>query len=348
MAGGKGERFWPRSRVQVPKQFLSLLGEETMLQTTVSRLRSLLDLSQIFVVTGERYAELIASQLPELPADHIIVEPMARNTAPCIALAAQYIESLGYGGEIAFLPSDHYFGSEAELLRVLDTAYRLAGREPAWITLGICPTAPETGYGYIQRGKRYGDGEKHAGVYEVARFVEKPNRPAAEAYVANGDFYWNSGMYVVSTDYLAQSFETYEPDMWRTIRGIVYGGSEPERTFALLPDISIDYAVAEREKRLLVVETDLVWNDLGSWTSIASIRESDGNGHVVSGVDYVSLDSTGCVVDSSQPGLVALLGVHDLVFVRDKDVFLVCAKEKAQDVKSILKELRTTRREVYL
>lgn len=347
MAGGKGERFWPRSRTRLPKQFLSLVGEETMIQMTVNRLLNIIDLKDIYIVTNELYCDIIADQLRDLPRENVIVEPTAKNTAPCVALAAQYLYKRGVRDSVAFLPSDHYFGSEVEFVTTLESAFATAQQHNTIVTLGIRAVSPETGYGYIQRGSIM---DRSLKLYQVEKFVEKPDRPTAEQYLRDGRFSWNSGMYVATQEALKMSFLEHAPELWDTLAPAVELEDEQMiiEAYESLPSVSIDYAIAEKEERLLVMETDLSWNDLGSWTSLADVREQDEFGNVVSGTELVAIDASGCVVDSVQKGLVALIGVDDLVVVLDQDVLLVCAKDRAQDIKTVITELRHRKREVYL
>jgi len=352
MAGGKGERFWPKSRTNLPKQFLNISGNESMLQLTIKRLEKLIPVSQIFIVTNELYAELIKAQILKLPYDNIIIEPVGRNTAPCIGLASIVIEERFPGSTMVVLPSDHIIKDEAGFLQILNTAFDVAASGPHLVTLGIRPTYPETGYGYIERTDevRLVNGME---VYKVNQFVEKPSVEKARAYLEAGNFYWNSGIFVWQVQVIRDYIRTLMPDMHEVLETIKAGfrtGDWREairREFHRMPDESIDYGIMEKVRDIHVIPCVFGWDDVGSWTALERINELDENGNVIRG-NILNLDTKRCIIESSGGKLIATLGIEDLIIIDTEDVTLICAKDKAQEIKLLLKELRQQKMDQYL
>ena len=341
MAGGKGERFWPKSRTSCPKQFLSLTADgDTMIQKTVRRLAPLVAQEDIYIVTNAAYLELIAEQLPDLPPENIIAEPCARNTAPCIGLAAAVIEKK-YGEAVMFvLPSDHLIHAEDIYIDTLRKAAEAAKSGENLVTLGITPTYPETGYGYIKYIK--GSGEN--GVYAVERFVEKPDLPRAQEYLTDGGYLWNSGMFIWKTSSILGNIRTHMPDLYEGLQPIVsaYGtagfDAALQDNFCKLPAESIDFGIMEKAQSIYTIPGNFGWDDVGSWLALERINETDDEGNMLSG-DVVNVDSRNCTVCGGAR-MVAVLGLEDVVIVDTPDAVLVCDKNSTQDIKKVLAQLR--------
>lgn len=340
MAGGGGTRFWPLSRKAKPKQFLNLSGKDTMVMDTIKRLCRVADQEDIFVVTGENFVESTAEATKELlRADHILGEPAARNTAACIGYAAMEIVKKYGDGVMCVAASDHFIRNEQEYERVMKLAASLAEEKDALVTIGIKPTFPSTGYGYIRSERK----EKEA-YYEVEEFVEKPDLETAKEYLASGQYAWNSGMFVWEASVILSYFEKLLPDIYECLVKIGDAmGTDREKevirqVYPVIPKISVDYGIMERAKGVLMVEGDFGWNDVGSFDALEEIYEKDENGNVVL-ADTCLLDTQDCILYGDGKKLIATLGVKDLVIAQTKDILLVCDKKMAQDIKRIPEEL---------
>ena len=337
MAGGRGARFWPRSRRSLPKQCLSLDGGDSLLQGTVARLKPLIPVERLLVVTGPEMVEAVRAQLPELPAANILVEPSARNTAPCIGWGAVEIGRRGGSGAVmAVLPADHHVLDEVGLRAVLAAAAEAASSTNAMVTLGIKPTRPETGYGYLELGTPVGEWQGHA-FRMVERFREKPDGDTAREYLAGGRHLWNAGMFVFNVEAVRDAFRHFLPATAMVLEQLQ---RRPERLEELWPEtdsISIDYGVMERSMHLLTVPCDVGWTDVGSWESAGELlpEVQGGRGHAQ---QILAEQSHGNVVHA--PGkVVALLGVDDLVVVDTGDALLVMRKGHGQQVRHLLDRL---------
>lgn len=336
MAGGGGTRFWPLSRKAKPKQFLNLSGKDTMVMDTIKRLCRVADKEDIFVVTGEGFVASTAEETKEiLRADHILGEPAARNTAACIGYAAMEIVKKYGDGVMCVAASDHFIKDEEEYERVMKMAATLADEKDALVTIGIKPTFPSTGYGYIRSNRNAA-----AEYSEVEEFVEKPNLETAEEYLASGQYAWNSGMFVWKASVILGYFERLLPDIYECLVKIGDAmGTDLEKkviqeVYPVIPKISVDYGIMERAKGVLMVEGDFGWNDVGSFDALEEIYEKDENGNVVL-ANGCLLDTNGCILYGDGEKLIATLGVQDLVIAQTKDIILVCDKKRAQDIKLI-------------
>ncbi len=341
MAGGKGERFWPKSRTGCPKQFLSLTADgETMIQKTVSRLKPLVAQEDIYIVTNAAYMDLIAEQLPGLPQENVIAEPCARNTAPCIGLAAEIIRKK-YGEAVMFvLPSDHLIHAEEMYIDTLRKAAKAAEDGENLVTLGITPTYPETGYGYIKFVK----GSGKDGVYDVECFVEKPDLPTAQVYLNSGEYLWNSGMFIWKASSILANIKRYMPDLYEGLQPIAaaYGTEDFEEVlnenFRTLPAESIDFGIMEKTQNIYTIPGNFGWDDVGSWLALERINQTDDEGNMFSG-DVIGVNTRNCTVCGGVR-TVAVLGLEDMVIVDTPDALLVCDKNSTQDIKKVLAELR--------
>ena len=346
MAGGKGERFWPQSRASRPKQFLALTRDgETMIQKTVGRLNDIVDISDVFVVTNANYIDLVKEQLPELPPQNIIAEPKARNTAPCSALAAQIIRKKYEDAIMLVLPSDHLIKFTEMFVDTLRHAIEVAEKGRSLVTIGITPSYPETGYGYIQFS---GANKTMPGVYTVERFVEKPNIELAKEYVNAGTFLWNSGMFVWKASSIIANIEQFLPEVAAGTAkiGEKYGTDEFVQTlneiFPDLPSESIDFGVMEKAKDIYTIPGNFGWDDVGSWLAVERINYTNEYGNVVKG-DVISIKTKNSTIIGGKK-LIATVGLEDVVIVDTDDALLVCAKDSTQDIKKIIENLKICNR----
>jgi len=337
MAGGKGERFWPLSTDEKPKQFLNLLGDNTMIQMTVKRLEGLIPIERIFVVTAAKYVNLVKEQLPNLPNENIIVEPVGRNTAPCIALSAFYINKRIENATIAVLPSDHLIKDEDKFREVLKSAYEFVNKnQDVIVTLGMKPNRPETGYGYI---KILNDIERinNNTIYMVEQFVEKPNKEIAEKYLKEGTYLWNGGMFIWKASTILKYTSKYLPQTFEVLAEI---SAEEDFEKALkqkyeeVENISVDYGIMEKTKNIYVIPCDFGWDDVGSWTSLERYRPMDEKGNILN-KHCIAKDSKGNIVMANKK--VILNGIENIIVVETDDCIMISSKEKAQEIKDIKK-----------
>ena len=340
MAGGKGTRFWPLSTEEKPKQFLNLIGEETMIQMTVNRIKPIIPIERVFVCTGEMYVDLVKEQLPELPEQNIIVEPEGRNTAPCIALSAFVIKKYYKDANMIVLPSDHLISDEDEFRNVIKNADEFVKEnKEAIITLGMEPTRPETGYGYI----RYGKDEKvinNHKVIKVDAFVEKPNKEKAKAYIKEGNYLWNGGMFLWSADNILNQIDKYSNDTYKALKDIETVANEEiqeliNNNYHKTEAISIDYAVMEKSDSIYVVPSRFGWDDVGSWEALDRYREKDDKGNVLVGSAKV-VDSHESLVISSSHDIV-VEGLRDIYVIENDGKILVGHKSNVANVKELKK-----------
>ena len=335
LAGGKGTRFWPRSRGARPKQLLPIVSERTMMQETAARLGPMVSPERIWVVTGREHADELRAQLPELEARHVLVEPVGRNTAPAIGLAAHRIAREDPEATMIVLPADHHVAAPDRFRDTLARAAAIASSGDSLVTIGIEPTEPETGYGYIERGEGVGDG-----AWRVARFREKPDRKTAESYVASGRFAWNSGMFVWRASAILRALARHLPEVDRKLADVVAAWDDPaawEPGYAAIENVSIDYGVLEKHDDVVVVDGEFGWDDIGSWTALARHWPKDERGNVLRG-RVLALDSSGNLVVTDKR-VAALVGVDDLIVIETPDALLVCRADRAQDVKRVIEEL---------
>ncbi len=349
MAGGKGERFWPKSRQNLPKQFLSLTDDgKTMLQLTVERILPLVKLEDIFIATNRAYKALVQAQLPDLPAENILCEPQGKNTAPCIGLGAVHMAKK-YGDAIMLvLPSDHLIKYNTIFLDTLSEACNVAAKNHNLVTLGITPDEPETGYGYI----KFDMDRRLGSAYAVERFVEKPDLATAKSYLASEQYLWNSGMFVWKISTILHNLEQYLPEIYAGLCRIGESiGAENEqvvleREFATFKSESIDYGVMEKAKDIYILTGSFGWDDVGSWLAVGRIKKSNEFGNVIDG-NVVAVDTQNCIVQGADK-LIATVGLEDLIVVDTEDALLICEKSRAGEIKRVLENLRICNRMEYL
>ena len=346
MAGGVGTRFWPRSREKSPKQLLEVVGKGTMIQNTVKRISPLVEPRNILIVTNKVQKPMVARQLPQIPAGNIIVEPLGRNTAPCIGLAGLFIRRADPRAVMVVLPSDHIMADEQEFGRVLDLAVRVADESGKLITLGIHPTRPETGYGYIQVVDE-DDGSNpyfSSGVYKVKTFAEKPNAATAEQFIKSGDFLWNSGMFIWRVDAIMAEIQRELPEMYQEllkIEGAIDDAKYDhilETAYRMIRNISIDYGVMEKAREVYVIRGDFGWSDVGSWDEVCRISGKDEHGNTVTGRALLQ-DTRNTLVHAGDK-FVATIGVEGLIVIASDNAVLVCRQGESQEVKEVVDYLR--------
>ena len=349
MAGGRGERFWPRSRKSLPKQFLSLTGDgRTMIQLTVERILPLVDMEDIFIATNKDYKELVKKQLPNLPEENILCEPVGRNTAPCIGLGAMHIAKKYKDGLMMVLPSDHLIKYNSMFVSTLKEACRIAEENTNLVTIGITPDYPETGYGYIKFNPEVSKGQS----FEVDRFVEKPSLEVAKEYLATEEYLWNSGMFVWKTSTILKNIELFMKDIYEGLVRIKDSiGTEDqeavlEKEFTAFRSESVDYGIMEKAENIYTIPGTFGWDDVGSWLAVERIRKSNESGNVVSG-NIITVNSKNCIIEGSKK-LIATVGLEDLIIVDTEDATLICAKQSAGDIKKVLENLKICNRDEYI
>lgn len=338
MAGGKGTRFWPLSTEEKPKQFLNLIGNETMIQMTVNRIKPIIPIERIFVCTGEMYVDLVREQLPELPNRNIIVEPEGRNTTPCIALSALVINRYYKDSAMVVLPSDHLINDEEEFRRIiLDANNFIENNNSAIITLGMEPTRAETGYGYIKCSENKTKLlEKE--VIKVDRFVEKPNKELAREYVSCGNYLWNGGMFIWTIENILNEISKYSPNTYEALQSIKDIEEEQlqdliNREYKNTEDISIDYAVLEKSKEVYVIPSDFGWDDVGSWEAIERYTEKDDLGNIVIGEATSLRGENNLLVSSNHKVIVE--GLSDIYVIENDGKIIVGKKANIINVKEL-------------
>lgn len=349
MAGGRGERFWPRSRKNLPKQFLSLTDDgKTMIQLTVERILPLVKMEDIYIATNKNYRKLVRSQLPGIPEENILCEPVGRNTAPCIGLGAAHIGKKYENALMLVLPSDHLIKFNNMFLSSLREACRVAMEDDNLVTLGITPTYPETGYGYI----KFNPQKTLGGAYQVERFVEKPTLEVAKEYLETEEYLWNSGMFIWKLSSIWKNMEKYMPEAYAGLQriGAAIGTPEEEavleQEFAALPSVSIDYGIMEKAQHIYTIPGTFGWDDVGSWLAVERIKKTNEDGNVVNG-NVITIDTHNCIVQGTNK-LIAAVGLRDLIIVDTEDAILICEKHRAGDIRKVTENLKICNRDEYL
>ncbi len=354
MAGGVGTRFWPRSRERNPKQALEIIGKGTMIQNTAARLARKVPAQDMFVITNKLQHGLLAKQLPFIKDDHILDEPVGRNTAPCIGLAALHIRRIAPDGVMIVLPADHIIRNDTEFLRILDVAVTTAAESRALLTIGIQPTHPETGYGYIQVFTEQGPHNPYhdRNVLKVKTFAEKPNIQTAAQFLSSGDFLWNSGMFVWRADVILEEIRRCLPELHTELMkidqtiGTTYYQPTVDMAYGLIRGISIDYGVMEKAEKVFCIPGDFGWSDIGSWDEVFRQSGKDSSGNTVTG-KVIQKDTKNCYIYSPDK-VVATIGVEDLIIVNTDDALLICKRGESQEVKEVADYLKRKQMNEYL
>lgn len=337
MAGGVGSRFWPASRDMMPKQFLDILGVgKSLIRMTYERFLKVCPSENILIVTNKKYRELVKEHLPELDYSQILCEPSMNNTAPCVAYTALRLRAMNKDANFIVAPSDHVILKEDEFANKLKTALDFTSKNEALVTLGIKPTRPDTGYGYIH----YGDSVSGT-VHKVKRFMEKPNLDTAKTFLASGEYLWNAGIFVWNVNTLLKSFRQNAPAILDVLeKGLEYYNTDKEQAFIdeaypTTPKISVDYAIMEKADNIYTIPSDIGWSDLGTWNSLYSYRDKDENGNVMNG-RVVMEETKDCFIRTKDDKLTIIKGLEDFIVVDEGDVLLVYPKQKEQEIKGLV------------
>lgn len=349
MAGGRGERFWPKSRQTMPKQFLALTDSgKTMIQLTVDRIAPLVEREDIYISTNRDYKTLVMEQLPQIPEKNIICEPVGRNTAPCIGLGAIHMAEKYGDAVMLVLPSDHLIKNTPIFLNTLEDASQTAEQGENLVTVGITPDVPETGYGYIQ----FSPDQMLGRAYRVDHFVEKPDLDTAKEYVASGKYLWNSGMFIWKISTVLDNLKEHLPVVYdglmriRESMNTENGQKVLEKVFQQLPDESIDYGVMEKAKNIYILGGAFGWDDVGSWLAVGRLQKSNEFGNVISG-NAVTVDTRNSIIQGGNK-LIATVGLQNIIIVDTEDALLVCDKGSAGNIKKVLENLKICNRNEYL
>jgi mannose-1-phosphate guanylyltransferase len=351
MAGGIGSRFWPESRIKKPKQFLDILNTgKTLIQSTYDRFLKIVAKDNIFIVTGEQYLDEIYNQLPNIRKDRVIAEPMRRNTAPCIAYVSHKIATIDSEANIIVSPSDHLILNENAFFEVILKGISYTEQQHNLVTLGIKPTRPDTGYGYIQ----FNETSVADGIHKVKTFTEKPDFELARTFMASGEFLWNAGIFIWNTEAIIHALDLHLQDMnqlfWEARKSFNTPKEKAaiEKAYSRCTNISIDYGLMEKAHNVYVIPSAFGWSDLGTWASLWDNFEKDYLGNAVKGKKVMIYDATNCMVMSPDHKLVVLEGLHDFIVIDTGDVLLICKKENEQQIKEITADLKMKGLERFL
>ena len=344
MAGGVGSRFWPASRESRPKQFLDILGVgQSLIQMTFERAKLLVPTKNILIATNEKYKSLVQEHLPEVLENRILLEPSRNNTAPCIAYATLKIKAWDEDGVFSVLPSDHVILKEQEFVSKMTEAFDFAEKEEALVTLGLDPSRPDTGYGYIEI-----EGSKHNGANRVKQFKEKPDLETAKSYVDSGNYLWNAGIFIWSVKSVINAFNKNAPQIIETLGEDIskLNTSEEQayinKVYPNTESISVDYALMERSDNVYTIPAEIGWSDLGTWNSLHAYLEKDEKGNVLQG-DFLSLENTsGCLIKLPEGKHAVVKGLKDMIIVLEDDVLLIYPKEDEQEIKSVRNKITDT------
>jgi mannose-1-phosphate guanylyltransferase len=351
MAGGKGTRFWPLSREKLPKQYLRIAGKESLIQMAIKRLESLIPLQNIIIVSSKSQEKVMKEHLPHIPEENFIFEPVGKNTAPAIALSAFYLRERDPDAVMAVFPADHIIKNKREFLSTLRFAEKTAKKGDNLITLGIKPDSPETGFGYIHYGERFFSSGKK-GVYRVKRFTEKPDLKTARRFLKTGSYLWNAGIFVWGVGTILKMFETHLPSIHQAFYPLLNAKTSRGRkrvitkAYSQVKEISVDYGIMEKAKKVLVIPCDIGWNDVGSWSSLKEVLPHDRSKNIIIG-KHVGLNTKDMIIYSPDK-LVTTIGLDNLIVVETPDTLLICPKDRAQDVKKLTELLSKKGKKRYL
>lgn len=351
MAGGAGTRFWPRSRVSKPKQYLSLFGEKSLIQESVQRFAHFIPEDCIYVVSAKSQKDILEEQTTNLPKQNMIYEPVGKNTLPAIGLAALFIADIDPDGIMIVSPSDHLIQNDELFRQTIESAVYIAKEKDGIVTIGITPKFPATGYGYVQTAEEVQIGQLIKS-FAVNKFVEKPNLEVATGYLQSGGFFWNSGIFIFKVSVFLDSVQKYAPDLFADLMRIKEHISTDsyeealDRIYNEVESISIDYGILEKANNVFLVQGDFVWNDLGSWEEIYKYDKKDENQNAQVG-EVVFLDTKNSYVYAPN-SLVAVVGLEDIIVVQEGDTILVCKRDRAEDIKAVVSEITRRKLDQYL
>jgi mannose-1-phosphate guanylyltransferase len=351
MAGGIGSRFWPMSRTALPKQFLDVLNTgKTLVQWTYERYAKFIPAENIYIVTSEEYVDIVKTQLPMLPIDNILAEPSKKNTAPCIAYISFKLAQINPDAKCIVAPSDHLILEEERFQAIVLQALDFVDNIKALATLGIKPTHPNTGYGYIQ----YEGLEVAKDVYKVKTFTEKPDVEIAKSFIESGDFLWNAGIFAWKISSILTAFEKYQPEMYELFdQEKMHFNTPAEKTaiqkiYPQCTNISIDIAIMEKANNVYVMPASFGWSDLGTWNSAYENMEKDYLGNAVASDNVIVIDATKCMINSPKDKLVLVQGLDDFIVIDTKDVLLICSRDKEQSIKEYVAEVKRNKGDKYI
>lgn len=348
MAGGVGSRFWPRSRKNLPKQLLNIFGQQTMIQETVDRIRDLVPPENILIITNKVQKTLVEEQLSFIPKENIVAEPVGRNTAPCVGLAAQIISKKSKDAVFVTLPADHLIKDRKKFNHSLNKAIDFANKSKGLITFGITPKRPDTGYGYINFEKS----EVEDNIHKVIRFVEKPDAETAKKYIESGDYSWNSGMFVWRADVILDEISSYLPELSKGLNELdkSIGTNEFDRSlevfFNSIKGISVDYGIMEKSDKVFMIEGDFDWSDVGSWETVYELSEKDDNSNAI--VGDVHLKNTKSSYIYSPNKFCSVIGLNNIVVIDTPDALLVCNRDNVQAVRDTVEYLKENNKEALI
>lgn len=355
MAGGVGSRFWPLSRTSYPKQFLDILGVgKSLLRQTFERFNEIIPAENTYVVTNANYSSLVKEQLPEIPEENILLEPYRRNTAPCIAYAAYRIKAKDPEAKMVVAPSDHLILKEDVFRKVVEQSLRFVGDNDTLLTIGIKPSRPETGYGYIQVDSEDKIEEEDVTFNKVKTFTEKPDIKLAKVFLDSGEFFWNSGIFFWSVPTILKAFKEFLPEINNSfMAGLQVYGTENEEefiqeTYSSCKNISIDYGIMEKSDKVYVLTADFGWSDLGTWGSLYEQKDKDKNGNVVIGEKVYLYDSKSSMINAGNRRLAVIEGLEDFIVVDSEDVLLICRKDQEQKIKSFVNDVKLEEGDEYV
>lgn len=356
LAGGGGTRLWPKSRKKTPKQFLRLIGKETMMQLTASRITKLVPWSKVIVVTNKLYKQEVQEQLPEVPIENIIAEPEKRDTALAMLTGAMYAKNLDPKAVVINCASDHTVTDDAEFIHVMREAAQVAYEGDYLVTVGIAPTFPSSGFGYIKIGEDIKKLGKGLSLFAVENFTEKPNIATAKAFIATGKYFWNANMYVWSSSALEKAFKKHAPKLWETTKPLDEKIGEKfhkelENVYKDAESISIDYAISEKADNLVLLPGDFGWNDVGDWKVVYDLEKKDlADNVVLSEGDHlpsIAINSQGNLIHT-EGRLVAMVGVNDFIVIDTKEILMIIPKDRSQEVKKLVERLKEEKKQEYL
>ncbi len=351
MAGGIGSRFWPKSRVSYPKQFLDILGKgESLLQSTFERFRLFVPSENIFVVTSEEYVSIVADQLPGMAAGNILAEPCRKNTAACVAYISLKLLQKDPNATLIVAPSDHVIADPDTFTKVCKLAADFVEQRNAFVTLGVKPSHANTGYGYIQHTAEAAE----PGIFKIKQFTEKPDKQTAETFLASGDYMWNAGIFIWKIKDILNAFQNYLPDMYDIfVAGVKDLNTEKEKEavkhiYKYCESVSVDVGIMEKAGNVYVIPADFKWSDLGTWNSAYNNFKKDDALNAIAGENIMIKDAKGCMIHAAGGKLILMQGVEDLIVVDTNDVLMICKKENEQEIKNYVAEIKRQKGDCFL